>query len=45
MTKNVQLDGFKEAALQLETDDDEAKFNATAKKVAKAKAPAERDEN
>lgn len=36
----TQLDRFKEAALQLETDDDEARFNATLKKVARAKVPA-----
>ena len=32
-----QLNRFKEAARQIETDDDEAKFNATLKRVAKAK--------
>ena len=38
-----QLDRFKEAARQLECDDDEAKFNAKLKKIAKAKSPSEPD--
>jgi hypothetical protein len=37
MPEKSQLERFAEAARQLETDDDEAKFNATLKKVAKAK--------
>lgn len=32
-----QLDRFKEAARQLETDDDEARFNEKLKKLAKQK--------
>jgi len=39
--KPAQSDRFKEAAHQLECDDDEAAFNAKLKKVAKAKLPAE----
>ena len=31
-----QLDRFKEAARELECDDDEARFDATVKRVAKA---------
>ena len=34
-----QIDRFREAARQLECDDDEAKFAAALKKVAKAKPP------
>lgn len=38
MTRDVsQLDRFKEAARALECDDDEARFDAKLKKVAKAK--------
>jgi hypothetical protein len=40
----TQLDRFKEAARQLETDDDEARFDAKLKKVAKASKPKD-DEN
>ena len=40
-TRSDQLDRFREAARQLECDDDEAKFAAALKKVAKAKPPAE----
>ena len=36
-TSSDQLDRFREAARQLECDDDEATFNAKLKKVAKAK--------
>ena len=36
--REQQIDRFKEAARQLETDDDEAAFNAKLKKIAKAKA-------
>ena len=32
-----QLEKFKEAARQLETDDDEARFDAKLKRIAKAK--------
>ena len=35
--KSNQIDRFKEAARQLECDDDEAKFDAKLKKIAKAK--------
>ena len=35
MAKKSQIDKFKEAAIALETDEDEAKFNATLRKVAK----------
>ena len=38
-TSSDQLDRFREAARQLECDDDEAAFNAKLKKVAKAKTP------
>lgn len=38
---NDELDRFKEAARQIETDDDEARFNERLKKIAKAKPPAE----
>lgn len=37
--KPTQLDRFKEAARQLETDDDEARFDAKLKKVAEASRP------
>lgn len=39
MTKEIQtqLDKFKEAARELECDEDEKRFDATVKKVAKAK--------
>ena len=37
-TKNkTQLDRFKEAARQLETDDDDARFNERLRKLAKQK--------
>jgi hypothetical protein len=39
--KKTQLDKFKEAARQLETDDDEARFNERLGKVAKAPPPKE----
>ena len=39
-SNDAQLDRFKEAACKLEADDDEAKFNAALKKVAKAKPSA-----
>ena len=35
VTKNPQLDRFKEAARELETDDDEAKFNEKLGKLVK----------
>ena len=38
--KKDQINRFKEAARQLECDDDEAAFDAKLKKVAKAKPPA-----
>jgi len=44
--KKSQLDKFKEAARQLETDDDEAAFNAKLRKLVKLKptpAPKERE--
>ena len=37
VTKNPQLDRFKEAARELETDDDEAKFNEKLGKLVKQK--------
>lgn len=43
-TSPDQLDRFKEAARQLECDDDEARFDAKLKKVAKAAQPKD-DEN
>lgn len=36
MTDKTQSEKFKEAARELECDEDEAKFDATVKKVAKA---------
>lgn len=36
-TKKSQLDRFKEAARELETDDDEARFNERLRKLAKQK--------
>ena len=33
--KNIQLDKFKEATRQLETDDDEERFNERLKRLAK----------
>ncbi|MCK0167052.1 hypothetical protein MWU52_05775 [Jannaschia sp. S6380] len=36
-TEKSQLDRFKEAARQLETDDDEARFNEKLRKLAKQK--------
>lgn len=35
--KKSQIDRFKEAARELETDDDEAKFNELLRKLAKQK--------
>ncbi|MEE4210125.1 MAG: hypothetical protein V2I43_12760 [Parvularcula sp.] len=35
--KKTQLDRFKEAARELETDDDEARFNERLRKLAKTK--------
>ncbi len=40
--QKTQLDRFKEAARQLETDDDEVKFNEKLRKLAKQK-PDEKD--
>lgn len=37
MSDKSQLERFKEAARQLETDDDEAKFNERLRKLAKQK--------
>ena len=37
MNEKPQSDRFKEAARQLETDDDEARFNKRLKKLAKKK--------
>ncbi|MBW4707347.1 hypothetical protein KX928_06065 [Roseobacter sp. YSTF-M11] len=39
-----QLDRFKEAARQLETDDDEAKFNENLRKLVKQKPDDKRDD-
>ena len=39
----TQIDRFKEAARQLETDDDETRFNEKLKKLARQK-PDEKDE-
>ena len=36
-TNKSQIDRFKEAARELETDDDEAKFNEKLRKLAKQK--------
>ena len=41
-TRKQQIDWFKEAARQLECDDDEASFDAKLKKI--AKAPKQKDE-
>ena len=40
----TQLDRFKEAARELETDDDEAKFNENLGKLVKAKPDAKKDD-
>ena len=42
-TPQTQLDRFKEAARQLETDDDEARFDERVKKLVKQK-PVEKPE-
>jgi hypothetical protein len=42
--KQSQIDRFKEAARELECDDDEARFDAKLKKIAKAPKPKD-DEN
>lgn len=39
-----QLDRFKEAARELETDDDEAKFNERLRKLAQQKPDDKKDE-
>ncbi len=41
MKSSDQADRFREAARQLECDDDEAAFNVKLKKAAKVKPPAE----
>lgn len=42
--KKSQLDRFKEAARELEADDDEAKFNEKLGKLVKQKPDAKKDE-
>jgi hypothetical protein len=37
MTKNTQLSKFKQAARELETDDDEKRFDAKLEKIARSK--------
>lgn len=37
--KKAQIDKFREAARDLETDDDEARFDATLERIAKAPPP------
>jgi len=44
MTEKTQRERFEETARQLECDEDEAKFNADLKKIAKAKAKSETNE-
>lgn len=41
--KKSQIDKFREAARQLETDDDEKRFDERLGKIAKAPAPKESD--
>lgn len=43
-TAESQIDKFKEAARELETDDSEAAFDAKLKKVAKSKRPEKKAE-
>lgn len=43
--KKSQLDRFKETALQLETDDDEERFNEKLKKLAKTKPEEKGDDD
>jgi len=46
MTKQTsQLDKFREAARQLETDDDESRFDEKLKRVAKAKPEKNEDKH
>jgi hypothetical protein len=40
MTKKAQIQKFKEAARELETDDNEKRFNERLGKIAKQKPPA-----
>ena len=42
-TKKSQVDKFREAACQLETDDDEKRFDERLGKIAKAPPPKEQD--
>lgn len=42
-TEKSQLDKFKEAARQLETDDDEERFEKTLKKLVKQKPKEDKD--
>ncbi|MFK7835888.1 MAG: hypothetical protein AB8B60_06690 [Sulfitobacter sp.] len=42
--EKTQLDRFKEAARELETDDDEAKFNEKLGKLVKQKPDAKKDD-
>jgi hypothetical protein len=44
MTEKSQLDKFKEAARQLETDDDEKRFEKRLKKVVKQKPKPDSDD-
>lgn len=44
-TSSDQIDRFREAARQLETDDDEARFDERLKKIAKAPKPPTKDES
>ena len=43
-TEKTQLDRFKEAARELEADDDEAKFNEKLGKLVKPKPDAKKDD-
>lgn len=43
-TDKTQLERFKEAARQLETDDEEERFNEKLRKLAKPKADAKKDD-
>ncbi len=45
MTEKNQRERFEETARQLECDEDEAKFNADLKKIAKAKAETDKAKN
>lgn len=45
MTEKTQRERFEETARQLECDEDEGKFNADLKKIAKAKPEPKKDED